>query len=144
MKSAIAAISWEMSHMHMLWKRLHPLVVVVLMSTIAGCVSAAESRQSSYDRSRIWVTETEVQRYRDALDLVSNLRPHWLERRGTDSFRTDEPILVYRNSQRLGGVAVLRGLEVAELRELRFLNATEATQRFGTGHRSGVIMVVGR
>ncbi len=130
--------------MHTMWKRLHLLVLVILVSTVAGCLSAAEGRQSSYDRYRIAVTETEVQRYRNALDLVSNLRPNWLERRGTDSLRNDDPILVYRNSQRLGGVDVLRGLEVGEIRELRFLNATEATQLFGTGHRSGVIVVVGR
>jgi len=123
---------------------LRRLAAVLLLAAMAGCASAAEGRQSGYERNRIVVTESEVQRYRNALELVSNLRPQWLERRGSDGPLSDDPILVYRNTQRLGGVDLLRGLEVGGLRELRFLNAAEATQLYGTGHRSGVIVVVSR
>jgi hypothetical protein len=48
---------------------------------------------------------------------------------------------VYLNNVRHGGVASLRDILVTDIQEIRFINAADATTRWGTGHGSGVIMV---
>jgi hypothetical protein len=55
--------------------------------------------------------------------------------------RNNNPVIVYVNEARVGGLERLRDYAPRDLSEVRYLDATQATQRFGTGHRSGAIMV---
>jgi hypothetical protein len=48
---------------------------------------------------------------------------------------------VYLNNVRHGGVMSLRDILVTDIQEIRFISASDATTRWGTGHGSGVIMV---
>jgi len=79
----------------------------------------------------------------DAMALVREFRPSWLQSRGTMSImdRTASDILVFLNGVRAGDLTRLRELRVDELRELRFLGAAEAQQRYGSGTAGGVIEV---
>jgi hypothetical protein len=43
-----------------------------------------------------------------------------------------------------GGLDVLEGLYVREIQEMRFLSASDATTRYGTGYPGGIIEVVTR
>ena len=54
------------------------------------------------------------------------------------------PVLVYVNEVRLGMVEDLRTIPTTQVQEIRYISATDATQRWGTGHSSGVIQVITR
>ena len=41
----------------------------------------------------------------------------------------------------MGGPDMLQQIPITEFKEIRYLSATDATQRFGTGHTAGAIIV---
>jgi hypothetical protein len=79
----------------------------------------------------------------DAYQAVERLHPDWLRGRGLTSLTGPAPkVLVYLDGQRLGEVAMLTRFTLNGIKEIRFHNASDATQRWGTGHSAGVIEVV--
>lgn len=78
-----------------------------------------------------------------AYDLVERLRPTMLRARnltagsGVQNFAP----VVYVEDVRLGDIDQLRTVMRATVYEIRFINATDATTRWGTGHSAGVIQV---
>ena len=81
----------------------------------------------------------------DAYDLVQRLRATWLASRGPSSiYLTTPEVVVYLNGVRRGGPEALREIEARGIKELRHLRGTDATQRFGTGHESGAILVISK
>jgi hypothetical protein len=78
-----------------------------------------------------------------ASEVVQRLRPEWLRTRPPMSLRGSSAYqpLVYVNSVRHGALVQLQSMSAADIREMRFLSPPEATQRFGTGHAGGVILV---
>ena len=78
----------------------------------------------------------------NAYDLAKRLRPNWLSYRGPSSINLPTPqVMVYVNGVQRGGPDGLRELQRTGLREIRHLRGTEATQRFGTGHENGAILI---
>lgn len=97
-----------------------------------------------------------------AWDLLHNLRPAWFVIRGTASFRESargelsgtgghvtgsvtegiEQIGVYMDNVRLGGVDELRSLPIDGFIWARFLTASEATARWGSGNVHGAIQLL--
>jgi hypothetical protein len=57
------------------------------------------------------------------------------------SYTDESGIAVYVGSMQQGGVEELTRLLAADIREIRYLNPTEAQFRFGPRHGGGVIMV---
>ena len=75
----------------------------------------------------------------DAYQAIQRLRPRWLQSRGT----------IFANvfidgSERQGGLEALKGLPVADISDIRFLSASDATTRYGTGHEGGVILIASK
>jgi len=99
------------------------------------------------------ISEEEIRRSSatDAYRLVSSLRPAWLRERGAVTLRTadtdDGPallnpqIVVYIDGTRLGDVSDLETVATTGLTSIRRLSPSEATQRFGTGHPRGAILL---
>lgn len=78
----------------------------------------------------------------NALQAVQRLRPNFLVVRGNISKRgNDVGVVVYANNSRLGGTSTLNDIPVHEVKRIEFLDASEATQRFGTGNTHGAILV---
>ena len=76
------------------------------------------------------------------MDAIKQLRPSFLTSRGPTSMNLANPgILVYANGMRLGGVSTLNDIPVQDIKQIQYLNASDATQRFGTGHPSGAILL---
>jgi hypothetical protein len=89
--------------------------------------------------------ELTVSDARDAFEAIQKLRPDWLHARGATSFGGGVPdLLVYLDGQRLGTKAILPQFATAGIKEIRFYSASDATQRWGTGHSGGVIEIVTR
>jgi len=80
----------------------------------------------------------------DGLALVMEYRPNWLRSRGVVSIMDPSAgeLEVYINGVRAGDLNRLREVSIMAIRELRFLGAGEAQQRYGVGHAGGVIEVV--
>jgi hypothetical protein len=78
--------------------------------------------------------------YQNALEIVQSLRPAMLRPRGTSS--GGGPVVLYVDNVKMtdvsGGLATVPSSRV---REIRFINANDATTRWGTGHASGVILL---
>ena len=79
-----------------------------------------------------------------ARQVIEQLRPQFLRVRGTTTLgnaQTQDVIWVYFDGTRMGDVSVLNNIGVHEIREIRYLNPSEATNRYGTGHVQGAILV---
>jgi hypothetical protein len=86
------------------------------------------------------VRETNVGNLYDAL---RRLRPQWLRPRGSASIvspESTEPV-VYVSGIRRGEPRTLQNVNVDQVSSVQFIDARDATTRFGTGHGGGVILV---
>ena len=96
------------------------------------------------------ITESEVElaagSASNAYEVIEKVRPAMLRRRGGPSSSEGEQpgILVYLDDVRVGELGLLRNIPTSQIKEIRYLNATDATQRWGTGVPDGVIQVVSR
>ena len=89
-----------------------------------------------------------------ALGIVQRLRPAMLRTRGgNSSSQTDGntsmdavqgEIQVYLDNQKMGGLSALGDITLAQIREIRYMNASDATTLFGTGNSAGAIQIVGK
>lgn len=102
-------------------------------------VRRARVSNSNVLRAEEFATSTAM----DALALVQEYRPNWLHSRGVVSIMnpTAGDLQVYMNGVASGDITRLREVHTMEIRELRFLGAAEAQQRYGVGHAGGVIEV---
>lgn len=111
---------------------------------IAACASTggpdASSRFGEITAAEVKAATTTS----DAYLLIQKLRPNWLRQRGVSSINNPSPRVVYMDNMRLGGLGSLRQIPVASIERIRFLDSREATQRFGTGHVNGVILIFSR
>lgn len=118
------------------------LVLALPLMAATGCVAGGAgtgaSRTGPIERA-----DVEASSARNAYDLVQSLRPQWLRGRGATSLRNTQPALpvVYVDGMRFGPVESLRQLTVESLQRLEFMSAPDATNRFGTGHGGGALLV---
>jgi outer membrane cobalamin receptor len=49
---------------------------------------------------------------------------------------------VYVDNVSYGGIDALSNVQVSQIKEIRFVNARDATTQWGTGHMGGVILVI--
>lgn len=80
----------------------------------------------------------------DALEAVRRLRPSFLVSRGASSMKntTAGSVHVSIDGAPLLTVDNLSRLRPAQIAEIRYLNATDAAQRYGTGAGSGGVILV--
>lgn len=89
-----------------------------------------------------------------AYGIVQRLRPAMFRNRsgsaaresnGSSSMDTGtNEIQVYLDNQRMGGVRALDDITLSQIREIRYLSASDATTLFGTGNSAGAIQVMGK
>jgi hypothetical protein len=109
---------------------------------ITGCASAGAGGGDSAPRgtaNRIIFEELEPVQQLDAFDAVRRLRPMWLRSRGGAS-----PQVLIDGNRQPGGFDALRSIRSSEIQEMRFMSASDATTRFGTGFDGGAILVTTR
>ena len=126
---------------------------VYVLSVALGCMLAAAcsppsagagSTPGAARRGGSVITQVELQESSasNALDAVQRLRPNFLASRGQSTINgNDQGVVVYANGQRLGGTDSLRDIPIGDVKQIEYLNSADATQRFGTGHGHGAILV---
>jgi len=122
------------------------LAVLALSFALAGCASSAEhgDRRPSRQTDRLTQEELRTTQQNNLYDAVAVLRPTWVQPRAQVSSGSPGAgqVRVFIGSIDAGGVDYLRQLDVRDVVSLRFLNATEAGQRFGLRTHSGPVILV--
>ena len=80
----------------------------------------------------------------NVLLAVQRLRPQFLQTRGQTSIMGSSAIQVYVDGTHMGGIDVLQQINTTDVKEIRWLSSSEATQRFGTGNAQGAIVITRR
>lgn len=116
------------------------MIVVGLAVAVLGAGGCASTGGGGGAGDRNVLTSEDLQGVAnlDAYQAVSRLRSPWLRGRG------GQEVSVYVNGVRRAGTEDLRMLDTADVEEIRFLSATEATTRFGTDNVGGAILVTTR
>jgi hypothetical protein len=108
----------------------------VLLAAACASSSGGSSSGTSRNTDVITAQEIEVTQVPTAYDVVQQLRPHFLRPRAGSG-----PIVVYIDGVRRGDTSELRSIDKSIVREIRYLDANDATTLYGTGHGSGAILV---
>lgn len=131
--------------MHRRLPRSAPVLFVLAggLLSLGACVMGGQMSTPAGPSSLIARDEIDTSPATNAYDLVYQIRPLWLRGRGSPNLRGGAPVLpvVYVGHVRQGSVEALRGIATNGLLELRYLDATSATTRYGDGHSGGVIEV---
>jgi len=121
-----------------------PLVLLALLLTTA-CARRAGTASTEAPRPRTdLITRADIERttFTNAYDLVSALRPRWLQSRGPDTL-LGQPgeVQVHLNEVRLGGVQTLHDVSTIDIAYIQFFDANDATWRWGIDHGHGAIYI---
>ena len=140
---------------------MHPLARTVVAGLLAltGLQATAEAQaRPKADRNKITSEEIRSRSAATVYDLIRSKRPNWLSVRGSATFETrtvrdpygsSQPmtvgappeIIVYVDDVRRGSQEVLRSMSTEEVESIERLDASSATQRFGTGHEHVAILI---
>jgi len=125
-------------------KPTHILLVASCLA-LAACASGGTNDSAPRRGSSNQITGQELQDAvgQDLLTVVQRLRPQWLVVRGgvTAQGRTSIAVILDGVRQQ-GGVEILRTMKASDIQEMRFMNARDATTRYGTGMGAGAIEVI--
>jgi hypothetical protein len=128
----------------------NPSRAVAITLLCVACAACASSGGQSVARNRDILTRQELQPYdsQDAYTVIGRLRRSWLNVRSTGSvvnpqnLGSESQIQVYVDGVRTArGVEDLRSIDVGQIREIRYLDARDATMAYGTDHGAGAILV---
>jgi hypothetical protein len=113
-----------------------------LVALTTGCASSGAGGSSS-GGSRDLLTREEIQQSGAGTlyDAIQRERPTWLRARGPITGQGQDGIHVIMDGVRVGDVNFLQSARVDNVLEVRFINARDATTRWGTGFSSGAIEI---
>lgn len=129
---------------------LRASVSIVAIAAIVACASGGTSAAGAkprYSQNVITADELATVDVNDAYQAIQRLRPQFLSNSrgptvlGTRAGGSRAGIQVYLNDQRLGDVSALAQIPKGDIKEIRYLTASEASSRFGTGNTAGAIVV---
>lgn len=134
--------------------------VAALLVGLAGLQATAEAQaKPKVDRNRLTSEEIRAWSGTTVYDLIRSKRPGWLSVRGSATFETrtvQDPysatpkpmtvgapseIIVYVDDVRRGSQQALRSMSTEDVESIERLDAASATQRYGTGHEHGAIVI---
>ena len=128
------------------------LAAAMVMALVGGiaCASTGEGTDDGSPRTTgrdadITREELEATTVDDAMEAVSLLRPHWLRARPTRTITDPNPVVgVVIDGMARSTRSDLAQLPIGQVERISFLNAGDATIRYGTGFTGGAIVVTTR
>jgi len=129
-----------------MWTSSRRRVLLLLLAfsfTLGACAGGAGpgARRSSSEA----LTEAEMQpdASQDLFTVIQRRRPRWLQNRSARTLQGQLGIAVIVDGVRQqGSVEILRSMRTGDVEEVRYLNARDATTRYGTDMTAGAILVV--
>lgn len=124
----------------------HPLarcrMTTLCAGLLLGCASAGGG-SGGYAATVLTGDEIRETRAANVWDALMQLRPQWLRARGTSSLidQTSNEAVVFVQGVPYGEVTSLQSMNVDQVRRVEFINARDATTRYGTNHAGGIIWV---
>lgn len=137
----------------------------------SGSTEKTDAKPSGSSRYLIVEADLEKVKADNVYDAINKLRPDFLRGRGENSSFVQQsipgsqsqssaaplssstgnaavtstaPVMVYKDNVKMGGVDDLRSLQLATVREIRFLTGPEAVIRFGSNHIGGAILITSK
>lgn len=127
--------------------RVLPLLLAAVPAISASCATGGTYRQTQQsDRSLITREELESIPPMSAFQAVARLRALWL-RGYPGTFQGDRARdypYVFLDGRPHGTLESLHQIGTEVIETIRFLSASDATTRFGTGYPAGIIEIVTR
>ena len=118
-------------------------IAAAALLTLGAC-GGKPHHVTPQDRNFITADEIAKSNATNAYEAVERLRPAFLRTRGSQSLQNPEPPtpIVYIDGMRYGALQTLASVPAIGIVSIEYLNAIEATQRFGFGNEGGAIMIV--
>ena len=125
------------------------IFTLILFAPLAlGCASSGTATQQSTGSNRNVITRDQLEALPSisARDAIDRLHRQWLRgRAGTIQTSTGRVYpRVFVDDRPYGGLDVLHGFGTEDLEEIRYISASDATTRFGTGYPGGIINLITR
>ncbi len=119
------------------------LLAVATALLVAGGCSLSAGEATAASGSFISREDIRERVHLDTYEIVRQLRPAWVRARGSPSLQGRDQgfAVVYIDQSRFGMVDSLRQIDPVAIAEIRYMNPSDATTRFGTGHMGGAILV---
>ncbi len=122
------------------------LLILIAALVLWGCASTGTAEKPRSSRYAISEAEIVNSGATNAYDVIQQLKPEWFlqsQRRGVKSVSIEDSSVpvVYVNDTRYGDIESLRNISSLNILEITFLQPSEATTRFGTGHVGGAFLV---
>ena len=127
--------------------------VIVLALALGACATSGASAEGSgtdaqaqtqeqsgprSDRNTLVAADLQRSQATNLYDIIRALRPQWLDVRPQAG---GDPIQVYMDDNRLGGIEVLRTMTTTNIRTIRWLDPSAAQGRYGLNNRGGAIAI---
>jgi len=130
--------------------RMAAAATAAMLVVCLGCASGGSSTSSRQPVDRDVILDSEISsraaEAASALQVIQKLRPQMLRTRGrtspSDSTGQASQPKVYVDNIEYGGLSYLENVPAIQIREIRFVNARDATTQWGTGHMGGVIVIL--
>jgi hypothetical protein len=120
--------------------RVQRMMAAALVMALAACGPSGSSAPGRGNARLLTEDELSQASVNNAFDAVQRLRPAWLMARyqgGTRGYPT-----IYVGPQRFGELETLRTIEMANVLEIHYFDAVDASSRFGRNVPFGVIQVI--
>ncbi len=117
---------------------------LLLALLAAGCVSGNPPQRQTGSSPNL-ITEEDLSGFAgiSAYEAIERLRGQWLRgRSGTFSAEGRNYPIVFIDGRHWGDVQTLHQIDISQVGAIRFLSASDATTRFGTGYPAGIIEVM--
>lgn len=125
-------------------RHMQRLALFALVAVLSACASTPAQRTSGSADPNV-ILEAELATYADrpVVQAIQRLRPQFLRTRGVSSVNRTavDVVVVYLGGTRMGGPEALEQIRTADVREIRYLSPSDASQRFGLNHSNGAIIL---
>lgn len=123
-----------------------PLWVVSILALFAvglgACASTDGTRSSQGNDDRLVFQELSMSLSgKTSYEVVEEMRPQWLRKRGRSSINNPEEVKVYLEGTAYGSVQSLKDFSAENVDYVEHLSSGEAQFRFGPGNTQGALVV---
>jgi hypothetical protein len=119
---------------------------ILLFCVVLGLSACATTQGSGPRRSSTVLMAEEIGELAvtTAYEAVQMARPRWLNVRANPAQGSPAAPVVYSDGIRVGNLDELRRIRATVVIRMEFLSPSDATNRFGTNHTGGAILVTTR